>query len=88
MIARLQDDDVTITLSQVHVCVHVCLLFLFADRTPRQIYLHASLHRHNLELKTRDAAKSEYYILILLSLGSSVSEVTTLRAGRPGFDYW
>ena len=43
MIARLRDDDVTITLSQVHVCVHVCLLYLFAGRASRQTCLHVWL---------------------------------------------
>ena len=45
MIARLRDDDVTITLSQVtRVCVHVCLLCLFAGRSSRQTCLHVLLN--------------------------------------------
>jgi decaprenyl-diphosphate synthase subunit 1 len=46
MIARLRDDDVTITLSQVtRVCVHVCLLCMFAGRTSRQTCLHVLLDK-------------------------------------------
>jgi len=46
MIARLRDDDVTITLSQVtRVCVHVCLPCMFAGRASRQTCLHVLLDK-------------------------------------------